>query len=357
MDSNSPAFHKEVTHLLSQITPNFLVLVDDKRRILYANNSLLAFAGCRSLDQIAGKRFGEAIRCDHQVTGGGDCGTMEHCGDCPVNRALGGATDGAANNEITLRNDAGQSRVFRVLSHDVDMDGARGVAVILQDISDSKRREILERLFFHDFLNAAAGITGLLEMIEMQDADPGQNLQMLRTARSCADYLVDEINYFRALTLAENKTLVVNNAPIGFDAIAERIKGFFYMLSDKGGVSIEVKSTSRREGVVTDNTLILRVLINLVKNAVEASARGSVVRLVVSDCEGGVLFEVHNDAVIPAGMRDNVFIRSHSTKGKGRGNGTYSVRLFAEYYLGGKVWFKSEEGFGTSFYVFIPQAG
>ena len=49
-----------------------------------------------------------------------------------------------------------------------------------------------------------------------------------------------------------------------------------------------------------------------------------------------------------------IFKRSFSTKGKGRGLGTYSVRLLAENYLKGKAGFISNEKEGTIFFVDLP---
>jgi signal transduction histidine kinase len=46
-----------------------------------------------------------------------------------------------------------------------------------------------------------------------------------------------------------------------------------------------------------------------------------------------------------------VFQRSFSTKGTGRGLGTYSIKLLTERYLGGRVWFESAEGHGTTFHA------
>ena len=68
------------------------------------------------------------------------------------------------------------------------------------------------------------------------------------------------------------------------------------------------------------------------------------------------IFAVHNDAVIPAKQQQRIFIYGNSSKGEGRGLGTYSMKLIGETYLHGRVWFKSEEGFGTEFYFEIDRA-
>ena len=60
------------------------------------------------------------------------------------------------------------------------------------------------------------------------------------------------------------------------------------------------------------------------------------------------VFRVNNPGVIPANIRTQIFQRSFSTKGHGRGLGTYSMKLFGENYLNGKVYFQSNEKQGTT---------
>ena len=66
---------------------------------------------------------------------------------------------------------------------------------------------------------------------------------------------------------------------------------------------------------------------------------------------GGVRFSIHNDADMPDSVGAHVFQRSFSTKGLGRGLGTYSIKLLTETYLGGKAWFDSGDRQGTTFHV------
>jgi sensor histidine kinase regulating citrate/malate metabolism len=103
--------------------------------------------------------------------------------------------------------------------------------------------------------------------------------------------------------------------------------------------------------VFTDGVLLGRVLGNLIKNALEASSRGQTVT-VAFDNSRYPLFTVHNPAVMPEEVQLQMFQRSFSTKeGKGRGIGSYSVKLLTEKYLRGKVWFTSCRDVGTTFFV------
>jgi sensor histidine kinase regulating citrate/malate metabolism len=57
---------------------------------------------------------------------------------------------------------------------------------------------------------------------------------------------------------------------------------------------------------------------------------------------------------MPKDVRQQVFQRSFSTKGTGRGLGTYSMKLLGEKFLNGKVSFKSTAAAGTVFSLELP---
>jgi hypothetical protein len=109
--------------------------------------------------------------------------------------------------------------------------------------------------------------------------------------------------------------------------------------------------------VSTDRVQAIRCLGNLVKNALEASPPGGRVSLWSDVLDGTVAFHVQNGGVLSEPVRRQVFQRSFSTKGtKGRGIGTYSVRLLVEQYLGGTVTFTSDPERQTIFTIRLPGA-
>jgi sensor histidine kinase regulating citrate/malate metabolism len=65
---------------------------------------------------------------------------------------------------------------------------------------------------------------------------------------------------------------------------------------------------------------------------------------------------VNNPTFMPRDVQLQVFKRSFSTKGAGRGIGTYSMRLLASRYLGGTVDFTTSEADGTTFRVRLSRA-
>jgi sensor histidine kinase regulating citrate/malate metabolism len=65
---------------------------------------------------------------------------------------------------------------------------------------------------------------------------------------------------------------------------------------------------------------------------------------------------VNNPTFMPRDVQLQVFKRSFSTKGTGRGIGTYSMRLLASKYLGGEVDFTTSQAEGTTFRVQLNSA-
>ena len=93
------------------------------------------------------------------------------------------------------------------------------------------------------------------------------------------------------------------------------------------------------------------MLINLVKNALEATPENGTVILGVENLHKMIRFRVKNEGVIPRDIQLQLFQRSFTTRGIGRGLGTYSIKLLTENYLKGYVSFISNEAEGTIFRV------
>ncbi len=93
----------------------------------------------------------------------------------------------------------------------------------------------------------------------------------------------------------------------------------------------------------------------MLKNALEASPSGSTVCLGFDGEPEACTFWCRNEGVIPREVALQIFQRSFSTKGHGRGIGTYSIKLLGERYLGGVVSFTTSPGEGTRFQLRLPR--
>ncbi|QKJ32550.1 GHKL domain-containing protein [Mucilaginibacter mali] len=107
-----------------------------------------------------------------------------------------------------------------------------------------------------------------------------------------------------------------------------------------------------------DRDQLLRCFNNLLKNAIEAIPDGrlGVIRISHKFNAGHVLIMVgDNGNGIPENLREKIFAPNFTTKSSGTGLGLAFVKNSIEN-AGGKIWFETERGKGTTFYLNLPKA-
>jgi sensor histidine kinase regulating citrate/malate metabolism len=92
----------------------------------------------------------------------------------------------------------------------------------------------------------------------------------------------------------------------------------------------------------------------MVKNALEASKAGQEVKIKCTSNDSETIFYVNNPGYMERNVQLQIFQRSFSSKGAGRGLGTYSIKLLTERYLKGTVGFTSDKEKGTTFFIKLP---
>jgi len=341
--------------------PELLLVLNEQRQAVLANNAVLRLLGIEDLNLVLGKRPGELFRCEHacQAADAGGCGTTEYCRNCGAVLAIVAAMNGNRETRecrITIRANGGIHAVdFRVTAYPLIVSGRKFVAVYLLDISSEKRRQVLERLFMHDIANSAGAVETVMGMLTDPAIAAESTKELTALGSRAARQLLDEVNSQRMLLAAEQDQLAVNPISMMTREVFESVIAQLSHASYGRFKTILLSDDSVNEPILADHTILRRVLFNMLKNALEASAQGETVQAAVRRDGASFIFSVSNPAVIKPEFRTQVFKRSFSTKGEGRGLGTYSMRLFTENYLRGKISFSSEQDKGTTFRIILPE--
>ena len=335
--------------------PEPTMVLNSKRQIVLANERTLGLLR-RSRDEILGMRVGEAIQCPHAADPGG-CGTTVSCQYC-------GAVQAMMNCQTAHVADIRECRMETWLTGEpVAMDlrvsaapfccaGEDYTVFSLRDITDEKRRQVLERIFFHDILNSAGGLKGMVDILGQLQGE--EELAVKKRVRSLTEQLVEEILSQRDLVAAEAGELAVTILDVDVSELLDRTCNLYQQSWAGRDKKLVLTPVHEQPVIWTDEVLLGRVLVNLIKNALEASANGQTVTVAFEN-KRQPLFSIHNPSVMPEAVQLQMFQRSFSTKdGTGRGIGSYSVKLLTEKYLQGKVWFISREPEGTTFFVELP---
>jgi len=129
-------------------------------------------------------------------------------------------------------------------------------------------------------------------------------------------------------------------------------------------VSVDLILQEVSPRISLDETVYAQTLHNLLTNAVRYTLpeEGRVVVELKREADGYVLSVRDNGIGVPKDAQEHVFERFYRAKNalgvetQGSGLGLYLVKVMTDAY-GGKIWFESSEGKGTTFYLLIPEQG
>ena len=347
-------FFGELLHYV----PDMVLILNAERQIVYANRAALGVAGAETAAAITGQRPGEAFHCRHGTESAGGCGTTAFCRYCGAAKSIARSQQGAAAVDecrMTIVRDGDEAALdLRVWASPMEVDGERFTFFVLSDIADEKRRHILERIFLHDLTNTASALLGFSELLGFVGLEPGMRDEYTSRIADLSGRILDEIEAHRQLVAAEHGELRLDVRTIWSRPLLDEMHATYSRPDVLDHRRLVVAADAADTEFESDPTLLRRVAGNMVKNAIEASAPGETVTMGCRLDAGGVAFWVHNPTYMPENVRLQVFSRSFSTKGAGRGLGTYSMKFLTERYLSGRIAFASSESGGTTFTVWIP---
>jgi signal transduction histidine kinase len=328
-----------------------VMVLNRQRQVVYSNKVLLDITGKKNISSIFGMRPGEIFSCMHAYAEPDGCGSTEFCSTCGALKAIiSTSQDNYAVEETRIIKAENEALDLKVHSSPLKIGDELFTIYAVTDISDEKRRKNLERIFFHDLLNTASSVKALAYNLE--NAGEKDSEEFKSHLVKLSDKLVDEISAQRDIYAAENNELAVYLSRANTLTIMNDI---YEQFNHNGrSVKVQIDPSSDNCDFFTDKILIRRTLSNMVKNAIEATPDNGIVKIGCRRKDENVEIWVHNEGYISKEIQLQIFQRSFSTKGFGRGIGTYSMKLLCERYLKGKVSFTSTKTEGTIFYCRVP---
>jgi signal transduction histidine kinase len=332
-------------------------ILDTRRELVYANDAFRGLVGARSVNGLYGGRPGEILRCVHAENGCGDSDWCEFCG------ALQAFQEARTTGRLAVRechidaetDERGSTLDFSVRATPFALGDHPYVMLSFTDISHQKRRMALEKIFFHDILNTASSLRVYVDLLRRGVTDEASRSLIARLSTVC-DTLEEEIQGQRILVSAENGTLKPQRNLIEAREMALQLKTQAEGLEIARGRTVALAAFSEPFTLIADDSLVKRILGNMLKNALEASPEGAAVTIGFRrDTEGAAAFTVHNPTAMERAVQRQVFTRYFSTKEKDRGLGTWGMRMLAEEYCHGRVSFRSSPEEGTTFVLTLPR--
>jgi PAS domain S-box-containing protein len=223
-----------------------------------------------------------------------------------------------------------------------------------------KLRVDLTNMVVHDMKGPLAEVMGNLDLMGYDPLTETQR-EALDLAVMGAEDLLRMIMNLLDISRLEEGRLVLRPAAIDFAELGGRLLGKFRTLTRLKSLQV----ATAQEAPVTlaaDPDLLYRLLQNLLTNAINHTPEGGKVTLGAGPgAEGGVrLWVEDNGEGIPERARLLIFkkfTQAHTSSGPrtSTGLGLTFCKMVAEAH-GGRIWFDSQVGRGTTFYVWLPVA-
>jgi signal transduction histidine kinase len=246
-------------------------------------------------------------------------------------------------------------------------DKTLGVVSVFQDITErynlEREKDDFISIAAHQLRTPLSGIRWVIEsLLEGDDGDlpeeAKKSLEQIYENNQRLVMLVNDLLDVSRINMGKSKeepTLV--NICTTLKEAVETMKG----LAEERGVAISYeKECPLNPEIKIGSRHFFQALENIISNAIKYTPRGGNVKTAIDFEKDKVVISISDTGIgIPKNDQENIFKKffrsSNATlkETEGSGLGLNVVKSFIEE-SGGKIWFESEEGKGTTFFVEFP---
>lgn len=264
--------------------------------------------------------------------------------------------------EGAFRREDGSVVDMEACAKGVELDNQQFLYISARDITqrkkDEKLRDDVEQIIRHDIKSPLIGLYNIAQL-----AKTGKSAMVLTEflpqIESGVRQAINILDAAEPLRKMEQGEYLPQEKPLNIARVLENAHDLLCLFATKRKVAIHVPpetgfSTTANLLLHGEEFLIEDMLMNLYRNAVEASQPGDAVTIRCHVQAATLRISIHNTGTIPEAIRDT-FFEKHVTSGKrhGTGLGTYSAQLIANAH-GGHIEFTTSEAEGTTVTVVLP---
>ncbi|HET6366043.1 MAG TPA: HAMP domain-containing sensor histidine kinase, partial [Pseudomonadales bacterium] len=233
------------------------------------------------------------------------------------------------------------------------------MAVRLKEV-DTLKEEFFSHIS-HDLRNPLTGMRGAAQLLVQGRTGPLQERQMkmVGVIAESAERMLAMVNQILEFTRLRAHLMPLERRPVDLAKVVARALDEVHPQAEDAGIALTTTTSGGDFSVLGDEAALMRVVVNLVSNAVKFTPRGGSVLAQVRDWGAEVELRVIDTGIgIAAAEIPRIFdpYRQVHTGRKGSGLGLAVVKGLVETH-GGRVTVESDPDKGSCFAVTLPRAG